>query len=107
MTDYQILKRHKFLCKGKIPYDSESSAMSALIEKMTKPGSYLPEELSIYICRSCNLLHIGHEPKWRANGKRDKQHTGRREELLEAARHAHERPPFIEGVQADRSMRGS
>ena len=103
MTNYQIYKRHKFLCGDKKPYLTEAGALEALIDKMLDPRAYLPEELTLYVCMYCQHLHIGHEPKWSRNGKREKDNSGRKHELDVARRQAvlreklardHSRPPF-------------
>ena len=117
MTEYQILKRHKFLCRGKVKHSSEASAMDALIEQMVRPDSYLADQLSIYICKACSYLHIGHEPKWSRNGKRENDNTNRQTELQRARKEAlfraidaskDSRPPFHVKGNSNRAVdRGS
>ena len=84
VTEYQIRKRHKFLCRAKTKYEEEALAMAALIDLMTSETAYLPDELTIYLCRHCGFLHIGHAPRWRDDGKRENKNYGRQEELARA-----------------------
>lgn len=78
MTEYQILKRHKWLCRFKIPHETEVSAQTQLHEIIDSGKGYLIEELNIYVCKACGFLHIGHIPKWKADGRDARRRLGSR-----------------------------
>jgi hypothetical protein len=78
VTEYQILKRHKWLCRFKIPHETEVSAQTQLHEIIDSGKGYLIEELNIYVCKACGFLHIGHLPKWKADGRDARRRLGSR-----------------------------
>jgi len=95
MTEYQIYKRHKRLCRYKIAYAIEADAQEALVATQSRPDAYLPEELRIYVCKCCGFMHIGHAPKWKDDGKREPERSGRGQELLAARLAAQRANPVL------------